>query len=376
MRIQNKLLIALFIFFIGGIGIWNVMTEDMSFSEQENRVLAQMPKFTMKRFLSGDYTDEFEEYMTDQFTAKNFWLALGSVTDKLILKKEHDGVYFGKDEFLLERYEKPGEQLQKNIESILYFARKVPEVKTYSLIAPTSVEVYHEKLPLFAQSYNQQHVLTNVEQQLGRTVTSIQFEDVFTNRNKKREQLYFRTDHHWTMSGAYEAYVETVKSMGITPYLKKDFQVETVSSNFLGTLYSKANAFGITPDYIEVFMPNFPISYHVTYENMTDSSDSLYEYSYLDKKDKYSFFLNGNHSLVKIQTSVKNNRKLLVIKDSYAHAFIPFLVNHFEEIHMVDLRYYHDNVYTYIENYDLKEALFLYNVANFSTDKNMVWLHQ
>jgi len=109
---------------------------------------------------------------------------------------------------------------------------------------------------------------------------------------------------------------------------------------------------------------------------VTDSSDSLYEYSYLNKKDKYSFFLNGNHSLVKIQTSVKNNRKLLVIKDSYAHAFIPFLVNHFEEIHMVDLRYYHDNVYTYIENYDLKEALFLYNVANFSTDKNMVWLHQ
>ncbi|MGM9926804.1 MAG: DHHW family protein [Bacillus sp. (in: firmicutes)] len=374
MRIQNKMLIALFIFFIGGIGIWNVVVEDNSFSEQENRVLAQRPTFTIKRFLSGDFTEDFEEYMTDQFTAKSFWLAVGSIADKLTLKKEHDGVYFGKDDFLLERYEQPGEQLQKNIESILHFASKTKEAKTYCVIAPTSVEVYREKLPLFAQSYNQYEVLTDVYNQLSPTVTMTQLENLFANN--ENEQLYFRTDHHWTMLGAYEAYVETVKSMGITPYSKKDFQIETVSSTFLGTLYSKANAFGISPDYIEVFMPTFPIAYRVTYENETVSSDSLYEYSYLDKKDQYSFFLNGNHSLVKIQSSVKNNRKLLVIKDSYAHAFIPFLANHFEEIYVVDLRYYHDSVYTYMKNNDLKETLFLYNVANFSTDKNMIWLHQ
>ena len=374
MRIQNKMLIALFIFFIGGIGIWNVVAEDNSFSEQENRVLAQRPTFTMKRFLSGDFTEEFEEYMTDQFTAKSFWLAVGSIADKLTLKKEHDGVYFGKDDFLLERYEQPSEQLQKNIESILHFASIAKEAKTYCVIAPTSVEVYREKLPLFAQSYNQYKVLTDVYNQLSPTVTMTQLENLFANN--ENEQLYFRTDHHWTMLGAYEAYVETVKSMGITPYSKKDFQIETVSSTFRGTLYSKANAFGISPDYIEVFMPTFPIAYRVTYENETVSSDSLYEYSYLDKKDQYSFFLNGNHSLVKIQSSVKNNRKLLVIKDSYAHAFIPFLANHFEEIYVVDLRYYHDSVYTYMKKNGLQETLFLYNVANFSTDKNMIWLHQ
>ena len=105
-------------------------------------------------------------------------------------------------------------------------------------------------------------------------------------------------------------------------------------------------------------------------------SDSLYEWDYLEKKDKYSLFLGGNHALVTIKTGVSNGRKLAVVKDSYAHAFIPFLANHFEEIYVVDLRYYHADVLTYLNEQNISELLFLYNVANFTKDPNVMWLSQ
>lgn len=374
MIVKNKIVVVVFLCFLGGVGVWNFLSEDRHFSEQENRILAQMPTFSMKRFFSGEFMEEFEAYITDQFSWKESWLTLKNATDKLLLKKEHNGVYFAQDDFLLERFEEPGEQLQKNIKSMSYFANKTKEMPISFLLIPTSVEIYQEKLPLYAHSFSQKQVIIQVEKELP---TSIQMIDVYNAlRENKDKNLYFRTDHHWTMRGAYEAYVVTAKALGLTPYVLDDFVIETVSTSFLGTLYSKANAFGIKPDEIEVFYPTFPVTYNVTYDEGRSSVHSLYESSYLMKKDQYSFFLNGNHSLVKIQSSIENGRRLLIIKDSYAHIFIPFLANHFEEIHVVDLRYFHTNLYTYIKENRISESLFLYNISNFSTDSNMVWLQQ
>lgn len=112
------------------------------------------------------------------------------------------------------------------------------------------------------------------------------------------------------------------------------------------------------------------------YEGNKEISNTLYEWDNLNKKDQYSLFLNGNHSLVKIKTSVNNRCRLAVIKDSYAHALVPFLANHFEEIHMIDLRYYHMNIYEYLKNNHVQNVLFLYNIANFSMDSNVIWLKQ
>lgn len=374
MMMKSKIVIVIFLCFLGGVGVLNFFSEDRHFSEQENRILAQMPIFSMERFLSGEFAEEFEAYITDQFSWKESWLALKSAAEKVLLKKEHNNVFFAQDDFLLERFEKPGEQLQRNIKSMTYFANKAKEIPISFLLIPTSVEIYQEKLPMYAQSFSQKQVITQVKEELPASIQMIDVYDaLWENKNK---YLYFRTDHHWTMRGAYEAYIVTTKAMGLKPYLLDDFAIETVSTSFLGTLYSKANSFGIRPDEIEVFYPTFPVIYKVAYDEDTSIVHSLYESSYLTKKDQYSFFLNGNHSLVKIQSSVENGRRLLIIKDSYAHIFIPFLANHFEEIHVVDLRYFHANLYAYMEEHSISESLFLYNVSNFSTDSNMVWLQQ
>ncbi|GAA0178175.1 DHHW family protein [Clostridium sediminicola] len=366
---SNKIIVVLFISFLVIINILNFAIPDRVFSEFENRILAQAPKVNFKNLTSGRYTSKFDEYITDQFPFRDFWVSIKSDMERLTFKTSNNGIYFGDDGYLLEDYKKPNEQLLKNINSIKIFSKAVPEVKTYFLLAPNSVKVYENKLPLFASPYNQSKTIEIVEEQLDQNVNFI---DVYPKMiDKKDEYIYFKTDHHWTMRGAYYAYKELCNKIDIKAYSINEFNTKIVDTSFYGTFYSKANNRHILPDSIEIFTPNFENECKVQYRDIEKSSDSLYEYKHLEKKDKYSIFLDGNHALTTINTEIKNEKKIIIFKDSYAHSLIPFLVNHYEEIHIIDLRYYKLNIYDYIQQNNIREALFLYNINYFSEDESI-----
>ncbi|WP_261176577.1 DHHW family protein [Anaerobacillus sp. CMMVII] len=229
-------------------------------------------------------------------------------------------------------------------------------------------------LPMYAETYSQKETLENIEKELADTLVYL---DVYESLNRKKDDsIYFRTDHHWTMRGAFYAYETAAKALAVTPFRSEDFHHTIVSDNFYGTYHSKAKPRRITPDTIEVFEPKFEISYRVEYEGGQSITDTLFEWNFLNRKDQYALFLNGNHSHVKITSSIQNGRKLAVMKDSYAHAFLPFLANHFEELHVIDLRYYRLSIDTYLSEHDISEVLFLYNIANFTNDSNLIWLQR
>ena len=100
----------------------------------------------------------------------------------------------------------------------------------------------------------------------------------------------------------------------------------------------------------------------------------LYDTSFLSVKDKYSMFLGGNQPLAVVRTPHTDAPKLLIVRDSYTDSLVPFLTAHFSEIHLVDPRYYKLSVADYIQENGIDEALVLYSVSNFVTDKNLVWL--
>ncbi len=370
----NGIIIGVFLCFIGGLACMHILTKDVSFSEYENRVLSPFPKFTLQRLVSGDFTTEFEVYLSDQFVHKEFWTGMKANAERAKLKQENNGVFWGEDGYLLEHFKKPGEQLAKNIASLRYFSVKTNGLSTYFMLVPTATDIYPEKLPLFAQTSSQQEVLEDVKQQIQ---GSMHFIDVYGSLlQAKNDEIYFHTDHHWTSRGAYVAYKRIAKEVGFKEYGEDDFAVQTVSNDFYGTHYAKVNDHSIKPDSIEIYKPKFDVSYHIEIEDSQYEADSLYEKSYLSKRDQYAFFLNGNHSKVKIKSSVRNGRKLLLVKDSYAHILVPFLANHFEEIHMIDLRYFHANIIHYIEQNEMDDVLFLYSTTTFTQDSNLVWLRQ
>lgn len=365
----NKILIIMFIIFIVVINILNIITPDKEMSESENRVLGKMPDVSLKNIISGKFTKKFERYVTDQFIFRDVWVGLKSDIERLRLQKENKGIFFGKDNYLLENYEKPKNQLLENINSINTFYSNLKDIDMYFLLPPNSVKIYEEKLPVFASPYDQLKVINNVKKNLNK---NIRFIDVYNTLNKhKDEYIYFRTDHHWTMKGAYYAYLEFCKAINIKPHTLEDYKSEFITDSFFGTYYSKASNYHLRPDKIELFTPKFDTNYKVCYINENNCTDTLYNFDYLNKKDKYGLFLNGNKPLITINSNADNEDNILILKDSYSHSFIPFLANEYSNIHVIDLRYYNMNIDDYIKENDINKILFLYNVSTFSNDTNL-----
>ncbi|WP_231271004.1 DHHW family protein [Clostridium botulinum] len=391
-------------FFIIGMFVINIFSKDRGFSESENRVLQSRPSFSFQKLKSGKFTKEYEKYITDQFAFRDFWVGIKSSTDKLLEKKDNNGVYLGKDGYLLEKPEKiDGDNVIDNIDYINQFAKNNPKCKINFLLAPNSVKILEEKLPKYATPEDEENIINKVEGKLNSQ--NIKFVDVYEElKNHKNEYIYYKTDHHWTTLGAYYAYEKLGYTMGYKPLPISDFNIEKVTQDFYGTLYSKGNYRDVNPDSIEIFKPKKQIDFNINYFDNQKTSSNIYEFNNLQKKDKYSVFLDGNHDLVTIKTIQKNTidknkitkitkkkikksmrkrkrrlekdkstkvKKLLVVKDSYAHSLVPFLTNHYDEIYMVDLRYFNDNVYEYIKKNDIKDILFLYNVLTFTKESTI-----
>jgi len=372
MKFVGKITIAVFCFIIFGLFITNIILPDNEFSQTENRYLQQAPVFSFKTLLSGDFTKDFEKYVTDQFSFKDIWIGLKTACEITLGKSENNDVFICKDGNLIERFEKPNyERIDKNITSINTFTEKL-DIPVHFMLVPNAVKIYEHKLPRFAQNYDQLKVINYTEEKLTDKAQFVQIYDDLEKHNN--EYIFYKNDHHWTSLGAYYGYCSLADNMKINNLSINDFNVETVTNQFLGTMYSKSGVSWSKPDKIDVYKPknNFQCETKIIDKNTI--FEGLYDWSYLDVKDKYSLFIGGNNSLVKINTNIENDKRLLIIKDSYAHALIPFISNHFSEVHIIDLRYYNDDIVKYVDDNNIDNVVILYNVSNFCSDNNLIWL--
>lgn len=353
--------------------LFHIIIPDRRFSELENRNLSVFPKFSLKSLFSGSFTEKFDEYIQDQFPFRDFWVGIKSDTERASLKIDNNNVYFGKDGFLLEKFRKPGENLDKNIDSINTFKDYIVDIPINFLLVPNSVKIYEDKLPKYAINYDQNKVIEYINSVIKNEINFINPTNYLLEN--KHQYLYFKTDHHWTMLGAYYGYKSFIESKGLESIPLEDFEIKTLTDSFYGTLYSKANNTHIDADTIQAFYHKSFKDIQITFNNKTKPYHDFYFSENLDKKDKYTVFLNGNNPQLKITTNIKNSEKIMIIKDSYAHSFIPFLSAHYEEIHVVDPRYYKVNLKEYIDENSINEVLFLYNVSNFTEDSALPWIN-
>ena len=369
MRCFNGVLTITMVIFLAAFSLLSAVLPDRVFSEAENRMLQQKPRFTWDNLISGKFSLAAENYLADQFVFRDLWVGVKSAAELVLQKKDNNGVYFGKDGYLLQKPDKLNrELLEENIAAVNEFAGKVP-ARVYFLPAPASVQILDDRLPPFAAPRQTLDHLYLVREKLA---SGIHFIDTCHALNShKQEYIYYKTDHHWTSQGAYYAYREAGSVMNFKPLDLSDFSVEQACDDFYGTLYSKSGHRFVQPDAIELFEPKKKFSCRVEYVQEKRSVESFYATEHLQKKAKYAVFLDGNHPLIRITTQNDTGRKLLVIKDSYANAFIPFLTNHFDEIHIIDLRYFNSPPLPYIEQYGLNEVLFLYSSLSFAEDPTL-----
>ena len=176
------------------------------------------------------------------------------------------------------------------------------------------------------------------------------------------EYVYFNTDHHWTGLGAYYAYTAFAEAAQFAP-LPLSALTKKEIPNFLGTLYHRtlAPALKSKGDTVEYF--KVPVQTSVKYfssGSRQGQSTQLYA-EYARGASAYGVFLGGDYPLMKITSDVKNGRKIAMIKDSYGNAFAPYLASHYEEVYVLDYRYFNGNIKTLMQQEGIQELLFAHN---------------
>lgn len=350
----------------------SIILPDTGFSEKENRVLASRPALKLDQIISGGYEKQFETYENDQFPLRDMWITLKATTDRLMGKVEENGVYLGKNGYLMEAFNAPSQtQYDATVNAMTSFAQEHSDLKQYALIAPNSVNILKSNLPAFAPADDQNPWIDKLKDSLTSAgVTFIDIRDTFTDH--KAEDLYYHTDHHWTTLGAYYAYLQAAAAMGIDTS-SDSYDKAPVSQTFKGTLSAKSGFRSGETDEIDVFLPNGDnaLSSVVNYVDEQKKSASFYDTSKLNTRDKYALFFGGNHAQIKISTPTESNNTLLVLKDSYANSFIPFLAQHYRKIIMIDPRYYYGDLEQLLQVENIQEVLYLYNANTFFADTSL-----
>lgn len=366
--IRSKVTVTIFLLILSGMSVFGFAAGDERYSEKENRYLAIKPDLDSGNLLNGKYQEDYETYLADKTIFRNKWIELKTYIELASLKKDVNGVYFGKDNYLIARQDTDKFETENADKNCKYLEEFVDNYKKNTdicvMLVPNTSEILKKKLPKYAYNFNETRYINDIYKEIGEDNT-VDVNEIL--KAHKDEYLYYKTDHHWTTLGAYYAFTEYADKTGIN--IEK-YTTKLVTDKFYGTMSSKANL-EIEADKVYIYEPDKEEEVSVRYNNSTELKDSLYEMSALDKKDKYSIFLGGNNPLVQITTNAENDRKVLVIKDSFAHCFIPFMISGFSKIDVVDLRYYNESNRKMIEESGYTDILVLYNVGNFVEDKNI-----
>ena len=370
-KVQEQLVGIIFILILFLFLIINIIVPNKEKSVQENRMLATKPKFRLSSLISGDYDEKFEAYMDDQFVGRDMWRKLKVTVDRICGSRLENGVYIGRNGQLLEQIEVADENhLAANIKAIKSFSESQKKIPVRMMLVPDAANVLNHSLPALAKPEDQTQMFSMVRKDLG---DSVEWIDVSTELNKhKTEKIYYKTDHHWTTLGAFYAFQATASSLGIEGDLSGKYVSHAVSSSFNGMLASKSGVNLGEKEQIDIYVPTEEdTDLIIDYVDEGKRSTSLYDSSKLKEKDQYTVFLGGNSSLLDIRTVSTSTKRLLLVKDSFANSFIPFLTPYYREIVVVDPRYYSGTINDLMDSYRISEVLFLYSGNTFFKDNNI-----
>lgn len=383
MKKVRIIIIIVFIGFFVLISGASLIIKDREFSPNENRYLAETPELSWDNILSGKFQDGLEDYLRDQVCFRDGWITVKTGIQKACGDTDIGGAYVGKDGYDFEKItpeDVDEKQVDRNIKAVEdYFmtaSETIDKQKLSFLLVPTSGLVMQEKLPKNARLFDQAKYIDQVQKAM-KDYNFVDVRDTLMDHNE--EYIYYKTDHHWTSAGACLAYEVWSEHTGGEAETEDGLVKNVVSDKFRGSLYSKILDADSAYDEIWTYSLQKDEAFGskdctVTIDEK-QQLDSIYDDEKLQEKDKYAYFLGGNYGQVHIQNqkaaSKAKGKNLLIIKDSFANSFVPFVTQDYENIYMVDLRYYNGDMKSYLQEHNITDVLVLYNISNFISDRNL-----
>ena len=359
-----------------GFSVVNLFFPKRTQLELENRKAAQFPAFSVSALLGGSWQNGFSRWMQDQFALRDTWVNTQRAADEILFQKtEEGGILLGKGHWMFTKLftvdDATQKQLAKNVQAVSDFAANHPGKVTF-LLAPSASVIYPEELPAGAPMVDENAMLDEIFSAVGQNADVLDLRPVFTA--DKDEYLYFKTDHHWTPNGAYHAYEQFCALKGLTPFDRDAHESVTVTG-FQGTHYSATRLWNVEDDEITYYPLQNPMTiYRITGEAAyePETTENLINTAKFDTRDKYAAFLDGNNGYSVIEGDGEGS--ILVVKDSYANSFIPYLTANYAKIGVVDFRNFKYGLDSTIEKEGYDQVLVLYNFQTFIADTNLIYI--
>ena len=366
-----------FLIFIFGMAVWFLFNPKSDYSSSEKRYLQQFPDVSVDKVLDGTFGTDFESYFADQFPARSFWVGLNAYYSLDTGNNGANGVYNCGNGYLINKPVSTDNKIEKNVDAIVKFKNTI-DVPVTVMFAPSTGYVADDVLPAVHDKYNDDTYFEQTSATL--STNGISFVDLrkpFKDTYAGGNQLYYKTDHHWTTLGAYTAYEKLCEQLNITPAPKEKFDIKTYGG-FYGTTYSTSGFWFTQPDSIQIWdnpeNTDKNIKVKISEGTNTDEFGSMYFYDHLEEDDKYPVFIDGNHALTEITNSNASGGTILLVKDSFSHSLAPFLAENYSKIILVDMRYYKMSVSQIVEQENPEQVVFLYGIDNIATDTDLVWI--
>lgn len=369
----NRLLTIVFCLVLFAVPLLFFALPKAEFSDSEKRYLERMPSFRLDSLIDGSYTEALGRYVADHFPLRDLFVGLNAYYD-LVSGRQYTKDYALKDGRL---YAAPAAldtaALDKNTAWLDSFAAELDaagiDIPVRLMLVPSagSVILGEGETPW---RYTDREIIDYV---YGRTqLETVEVMDVFTSADN-RDELYYRTDHHWTGAGAWEAARVYAEQAGRVMPDRDDYRVES-GGDFRGSAWSGSGLWLTEPDTLELWESGTAVS--VTNES-GETRDSVFYRERLEELDKYTVFLDGNHSLVTVTRSDSEEQtgaRVLVIRDSFSNSLGCFLADCCDKVVLVDLRYYKLPLGELIRSEGITEILVEYSCNHFVEDTNLAFL--
>lgn len=329
------------------------------FSEMEKRYLAEAPELSVESVFSGEWSRQAEDYLTDHVPGRNLLVGIHAYVELLAGRQHLKDVWLEEGKLLEAPVALDEKAIERNMHAINAFAEKLDKT-VHVMVVPSA------GWAAGVEGYTDSDSLEAVYAAAGSRVSPVAVEHIYAGK----PQLYYNTDHHWTSQGAYNGYAAYMQAVGREYRPQEDFAV-TVAEDFQGSTYSRS-ALWLTPsETIELWKGSDQLT--VTNGETDGVHQGIFYRERLEEADKYTVFLDGNHSIVRVHNPEKQG-KLLVIRDSYSNCLGGFLAESYGEVVLVDLRYYRQAVSELVNQEGFDDILVCYSCANFLTDTNLMLL--
>ncbi len=376
-QLKQYPVLLLFFGFLLLMFIADCITPFRDHSELENTKFKPRPTLTVQDLTGRDpikkinaFFNNYSDFFKQQFAGRDSWINLHAACEQVVFqKKDYGNILLGQDGMEFARtYGLTAEEitlLEKNVSSVENIGKRYPGLVT-TMVVPSAATIYPDKVPAGAPLIDENAYLDNIFERLRSSSNVLDVRDAL--RAHTDEQLFFRTDHHWTTNGAYYAYEALCKQLGLTPF-NRDAHTPVMVDGFYGTSWAKSRQPNAAADTITYYKLDNPVTlYKVTGNAQFEPLETtgLYDLDKFETYDKYSAFLHGNNGFTRVQGNGKG--RILVVKDSYANCFIPFLTENYETIDVVDFRGYNFGLDALIAENQYDNVLVMYSFASFKSD--------